>query len=179
MGHTLVTRFDFIGYKKICSLVEDAEGKHQKLLKIPYGRNCNRVEADKNLPYHMTVFHWGKEQDSIYLVRMHEFQFSPCSLTVTGVSCMYAEEGSLLLYLDVITDREYGQMRTHLEKILQNHTTVFPHITLAVSKDHEAILKLKSCVEKKDVFPIQLNIIALDIYHIWNPVKRVATFGIT
>lgn len=175
MGHTLVARFDTEGERKILSLVETGGLKHLPN-KIPYGRDCDREEADERLPYHMTVFHWGKAQDAVYLDRLQSFQFTPCSIKVTGVSIMYAEEGSTLLYLNVEPDQGYMKLKEGLECALQSYTSGFLHITLAVSKEHDQILELKKSIEKQTEFPFILNVSSLGLYHIWRPVELIKIF---
>ena len=175
MGHTLVALFDTEGERKISSLVETV-GQKQLPNKIPYGRDCDREKANERLPYHMTVFHWGKAMDAVYLDRLQSFQFTPCSIKVTGVSCMYAEEGSMLLYLNVEPDQGYMRLKEELECVLQSYTSGFLHITLAVSKEHDQILELKNSIEKQNGFPFRLNISSLGLYHIWKPVELVKVF---
>ena len=58
MGYTLVTSFDKLSYEKLNYLLE-----HQNANKIPFDKKCNREEANKILKYHMTLVHWGKQND--------------------------------------------------------------------------------------------------------------------
>ena len=168
MGHTVVTRFDPAGYERIYSLMKD-----KKANKIPYGRNCDRDLANEIMDYHITMVHWGKAQDNDYLNKLPEVQFVPCQVTVTGLSVMAAEEGSCLLYFDVIPGEGFARMRKNLEQALQTGCSGFLHMTLAVSKDRGEILKIKEQLEKEAVFPFTLNVEGLDLYHIWKPVKKV------
>lgn len=176
MGHTLVARFDKDGERKILSLVEKC-GSNQLPNKIPYGRDCDREKANEKFPYHMTVFHWGKKMDPVYLDRLQAVHFIPCSINVTGVSCMYAEEGSMLLYLYVEPDQGYQQLKEHLEETLRSYTSGFLHITLAVSQEHDQILSLKKKIEEQIEFPFILKVSAMELYHIWKPVELVKVYN--
>lgn len=175
MGHTLVARFDKDGERKILSLIEKG-GSNQLPNKIPYGRDCDRKKANEILPYHITVFHWGKEMDPVYLNRLQSFHFVSCLIKVTGVSCIYAEEGSMLLYLNVEPDQGYQRLKEHLEETLHSYTTGFLHITLAVSQDHDQILTLKRKIEEQIEFPFILKVSAMELYHIWKPVELIRAF---
>lgn len=115
--------------------------------------------------------------DSVYLDRLQAFHFTPCSIKVTGVSCMYAEEGSMLLYLNVEHDQGYQLLKEHLEEILHSYTSGFLHITLAVSQEHDQILSLKKKIEEQIEFPFILKVSTMELYHIWKPVELVKVYN--
>lgn len=168
MGHTVVTRFDQAGYERIYSLM-----KGKKANKIPYGRNCDRILANEIMDYHITMVHWAKAWDDYYLKKLADFQFVPCQVVITGTSVMCAEEGSFLLYFDVVPGTGFRCMKENLEKALQTYCSGFLHMTLAVSKDREEIERIKEQIEAEITFPFTLNVEGLDLYHIWHPVKKV------
>lgn len=169
MGHTVVTRFDQEGYEKIHNLM-----KNKNANKIPFGRNCDRVLVNEILDYHITMVHWGKEQDAYYLDKLSDFEFIPCQVTITGMSMFAAEEGSTLLYFDVIPGEGFVRMRNNLEQALQTYCSGFLHMPLAVSKDRGEILKIRKQLENEVTFPFTLHVEGLDLYHIWKPVKKVS-----
>ena len=98
MGYTLVAKCGDGIFLQLESLLNKSGVKSNK---IPFGRDCDREAADNLLPYHMTVFHWGKAYDSLYLERIRELHFAPFRIEVTGVQVMSAEEGSSLLFFEI------------------------------------------------------------------------------
>ena len=175
MGYTLVAVCDtkeFAYVKEILS-----ESKDQKYNKIPYGRRCDRQLANEVLPYHMTVFHWGKEYDERYLTALEHYRFKAFTITVTGVNVMLAEEESLLLYLSIMPGEGYKAFAKELEEIIRGRISSFHHITLAVSKNHKNINDLYQRIYKKVSFPFNIHVKKLELYHIWNPVELYAVFS--
>ena len=73
MGHTLVAGFSGADLNRITSLLTEDERK--VLCKIPFGRGCDRDEADRALPYHMTLAHWSAAEDPLYLPRLDALRF--------------------------------------------------------------------------------------------------------
>ena len=171
MGHTLVLRFNQAGYQKLQKLTGSAP-----VNKIPFGRDCDREAANKILKYHMTVFHWARNEDEVYLPRLEHYQFHPCRIRITGCSMAAAEENSRLLYLQAEPAEGYAEMVSDLEKTLHCRTSGFLHITLAVSRNEKEILDLKSFVRSKAVFPFELEAEGMDLYHIWKPTRFVRGF---
>ena len=144
--------------------------------KIPFGRDCDRKEANAVLEYHMTLLHWAKSRDNYYLERIEGFQPTPCRIRVTGAKTMHGCEGSLLLYFAVEPDQGFRELVRALEQQTGSACSGFLHITLAVSKDHSAILALGHRIREKVTFPFVLDIDGLDLYHIWRPTKKVRSF---
>lgn len=168
MGHTLVTRFDSQGLTLLHSVMDPF-----RIPKIPFGRSCDRDAANSALDYHVTLFHWAKAQDALYLNRLQSLRSFPCRLQVTGAEIMYAEEGSLLLYLAVEPDEGFQELTCSVEETLQAPCSRFLHITLAVSQSHEEIRSIHSHLLQSLSFPFRLNVEGLDLYHIWTPTKKV------
>ncbi len=94
MRHTLVARFEPKDFDSVDRCLMGWKGK--TINKIPFGRNCDREEANRILPFHMTLLHWGRSSDSYMLQRMNALSFSPVTVTVTGPDIMYAEENSFI-----------------------------------------------------------------------------------
>lgn len=163
MGYTLVASFDDSFCEKVNSLSTNGN-------KIPYGRHCDREEANRRMNYHMTLAHWAKEYDDVYLPRIDQIRFSQFRITITGVDVMYAEENSMLLYFTVEPGSGYQEAAERIGNALQIGTSPFLHITIAASKDYEFIRKLEEETKRKFRYPFELTVTGLDLYHIWEPV---------
>lgn len=175
MGHTLVTHFTKESADRIRRIMQEADAEHA--CKIPYGRDCERKEADQLLPHHITVFHWAKEYDAIYLSRLKEYRFNEiCHVRAVRASLVCAEENSLLLRLDVKPEEDFMKMAEELEKALGKKTSRSLHITLAVSKDHDEMKRIVRRINEQNLFPLRLCVSGLDLYHIWRPVRKVKSF---
>ena len=174
MGHTLVTRLN----KQDLALIKSAILKTGiRTNKIPYGRGCDRDAADQILPYHVTVFHWGKTDDEIYLRRLRDYRTSgSCSLKITGSSILQGKEGSAVLCFEISPDKSFLAQAAELEKILQGKTSDALHMTLAVSQDHREIRLLKKRIDESLSYPFSIRVEGYGLYHIWKPVKKVAEY---
>lgn len=170
MGHTLVACFDEQDLiPMMCSLSKmGLDG----INKIPFGRKCNREEANRILPYHTTLFHWNRLEDSVYLEKTKKIVFSPCKVLITGVHILPAEEDSSLLYCSVFPDKGFNEIYNQLEQIFGGCSSFF-HITIAVSKDKDRIKQMKHMLDCDLVFPFTAHIRSLELFHIWEPCKRV------
>lgn len=74
MGHTLVARFEPKDFDSVNRCLMGWQGK--TINKIPFGRNCDREEANRILPFHMTLLHWARSADSYMLQKMNALSFS-------------------------------------------------------------------------------------------------------
>lgn len=174
MGHTLVAQWNNDEFSRISRLAGlQPAGRYNK---IPFGRNCDREDADLVLPYHMTVFHWRKSEDGRYLDRLNSLVFHPFRILVDAADVMCAEEGSFLLYLSVSPGAGYFSFVNELERILDARTSGFLHITVAVSKDENEISTLYRNISGGVTFPFSVSVSTLALYHIWNPVRLVKTW---
>lgn len=173
MGHTLVAVLPCEEEQKLKNLLCGCN-------KIPYGRNCDREEANEILPYHITLFHWGKAEDKLYLDRLRLRQqpaFSnvseSCGVIVTGSSVMIAEEGSYLLYFAVSPQPGFREIIDHIGHVLRMDPPGFLHMTLAVSKDADFIYEKKKKLDEVFSYPFYYKIDRCRLYHIWKPVYEV------
>ena len=157
MGHTLVARFEPNDFDSINGCLIEWKGKTMN--KIPFGRNCDREEANRILPFHMTLLHWARSADSYMLQRMNALSFAPVTVTVTGPDIMSAEENSFILYFQVIPEKDFNKWRSEQEKAVDAAFSRFLHM-----------------LEQNLTFPIKLRICSLKLYHIWKPVELIRTF---
>lgn len=168
MGHTLVTRFTPESLEFLHRLMKPFGAN-----KIPFGRDCDREEANSVMDYHLTLLHWAKGRDAYFLDCIRGFQPAPCQLRVTGMQVMYAEEGSWLLYFAVEPGPGFRELTAALTEKTQASCSGFLHITLAVSKDYAAIESVRGHIQGNVEFPFCLDVEGLDLYHIWRPTKKV------
>ena len=173
MGHTLVARFDD---SKISAILP--KGETLRLNKIPFGRNCDREKANAVLPYHMTIMHWAKEQDFIFLPRTTHIQPQSASIQVDDVHICAAECGSLMLYLQVSPSDGYHKLFDHLNSTIGLSGSDFPHITLVVDQDYQLVQTTYNHLRNTIQLPFSLDIKALELYHIWNPTVLVNVFPV-
>lgn len=171
MGHTVVLGFNAASNEIIHKLLEPFGAN-----KIPYGRKCNREEANKVMDYHMTLYHWSKIKDEYCLSRIKGFHCMPCQIKVNGTHIIQAEENSWLLYFDIIPTDTF----THLKTLFEEHTgfnvSSFYHISLAVSKDYNEISEINDYICNNQIFPFLLSADRLDLYKIWTPTQKIMSF---
>lgn len=165
MGYTLVAAFDKQFEEEMEKILKEKE-----TIKIPFGRDCDRISANRSMKYHMTLFHWAKQYDSEYLPRVEQLRFVPFEIKVIGTELLYAEEDSLLLYFSVLPGEHYADVKEKFKQIIEAEVSSFMHITIAVSKDHQYIRNLKTIVDEHFCYPFCLKVTELNLYHIWKPV---------
>ena len=168
MGHTVVLGFDNESEMLIYKLLE-----HFHANKIPFGRKCNREDANKAMKYHMTLYHWPKTMDSYYLPKLNGFHSIPCQIQVNGIHIMHSAENSWLLYFEVSPTKTFLQLKSLFEKHTGFCVSEFYHITLAVGKDYNEILEIRNYICNNQFFPFTLNADRIDLYKIWSPTHKV------
>lgn len=168
MGHTVVLGFDNDSNVLLHKLLEPFGAN-----KIPFGRRCNREEANKVMDYHMTLYHWPKTMDTYCLSRLNGFQSIPCQVQVNGMRIMQAEENSWLLYFEVSPTETFTQLKLLFEKHTGFCVSGFYHITLAVGIDYNEIVDISDFICKNQVFPFELTADRIDLYKIWSPTQKV------
>lgn len=179
MGHTLVAVFSEDSSSKLRDLLKKAGVKDA--CKVPFGRHCDRAAADRKLKHHITLFHWNKKEDDVYLKRLAFLQsIPPCRVTaVKPVHLSDNATSSHIVCLKVAPSKEFSKIICTLREHLQTTPSVFLHITLDATKDTKRVQKLCSCLEKMDCFPLELEISGLELYKIWEPVKLVNSYPIS
>ncbi len=170
MGHTLIVSWDKREFQQIDRQIKCLSQYHYN--KIPYGRKCDRETSDQILPYHMTVFHWGKEEDYKYLEKMNNLTFHPFSVFVNRAMMIPDAEGSQLLMLSVELGKDYSFFRDSLNAS-ELYSPPFPHITVAASKKPHEIDLLYRQICYNVTFPFTIYVSRLELYHIWRPVRLV------
>ena len=168
MGHTVVLGFDNESNALLHELL-DPFGAN----KIPFGRKCNRTEANKAMDYHMTLYHWPKTMDTDCLSRLNGFQSAPCQVQVNGMRIMQAEENSWLLYFEVNPTDTFKQLKLRFEEHTGFRVSEFYHITLAVGKTYSEIAEIRDYIYQNQVFPFLLCADRLDLYKIWSPTQKI------
>ena len=174
MGHTLAAVWDRAEFRRVEELLR-REG-HSAPNKVPYGRDCDRVSANRVLPYHMTVFRWRGRYDDRFLRALEGYTFRPFEIRVTGVRLMDAEEGSSILYLTAEPGAGFSAFRSDLEARLGTEIDASLHITLGASKDQDSLVRLRQRLRTELSFPFAIAVSGLELYHIWRPVRFVRSW---
>lgn len=174
MGHTLAAVWDRAEFRRVEELLR--RDGHSAPNKVPYGRDCDRVSANRVLPYHMTVFRWREHYDDRFLRALEGYTFRPFEVRVTGVKLMDAEEGSSILYLTAEPGAGFSAFRSDLEARLGTEITSSLHITLAASKDQDNLVRLRQRLRTELSFPFPISVSGLELYHIWRPVRFVRSW---
>ena len=168
MGHTAVLGFDQESNVLLHNLLEPFGAN-----KIPFGRRCNREDANKAMEYHLTLYHWPKAMDSYCLSRINGFRSIPCHVQVNQIQIMQAEENSWLLYFEVSPTESFLQLKLLFETHTGFSVSDFYHITLAVGKDYNEITEIKDYICKHQIFPFELTADRIDLYKIWSPTIKI------
>ena len=167
MGHTLVATFS----ENIAGMVSKAGVFANN--KIPYRQQCDRAAANRVLPYHATLFHWDHRQDIFYLPHIDRIRFTPCSVVAEQLSVMIGTGYSYVLFLKLRPAEGFAELCENISSVTGRPTESFLHITLSVSKDQELIAAQQKAISKLLRLPMTLQINALELYHIWDPVRLV------
>lgn len=167
MGHTLVATFS----DNIAGMVLNAGLFANN--KIPYRQHCDRSAANRVLPYHATLFSWDRRQDIFYLPHIDKIEFTPCSVVAEQLGVMIGTGYSYVLFLKLRPAEGFDALCENISRVTGRPTESFLHITLSVSKDQELINAQQKALAKSLRFPMTLQINALELYHIWDPVQLV------
>ena len=164
---TLIARFDAFGNEKINSLINRID---ERVCRVPYCRvpDSERYAVD-NLPYHLTVSSSKTSQKEI-IEALKPLSFEPFEIVVDGVETMCGMRDSRVLYFKIQDSDKLNKLLINAYDCLNNgkylpgRTT--PHITIAISRDYEKILRIMSAIEQ-DFTPFPLRIDSLGLYSIW------------
>lgn len=177
MGHTLVAVFSDESERKIRELLKKSEA--EDACKIPFGRDCDRDAADLILKHHITLFHWKKEDDAVYLNRLSSIQnIPPCTITVVKPICIADIDNSYVICLEVAASSEFSKMMHSVGQCLGKSPSRFLHITLDATQDSDRANRIYTYLKSMECFPLELNISGLDLYKIWKPVKLINNYPV-
>lgn len=178
MGHTLVAVFSEESRYKLRELLKKAEAKDT--CKIPFGRGCDRASADLVLKHHITLFHWKKEEDSVYLRRLNSLKnISPCTITAIKPVCLVDKETeSYVVCLEITASREFYKTMQSVGQCLRKSPSNFLHITLDATKNASKAEHLIKKLQAVKCFPLELDIDGLELYKIWKPTKLIKSYPV-
>lgn len=174
MGHTLITRLTDADEKKIRMYMRLAGAAGE--LKIPFGRGCDRAEADRLIPYHITIMHWGDSEDAAMLGRLRHFRFSRARFVITAPQIRPGREGSTHLSFRAEPERDARTMIRELERVMERPVSADLHMTLAAGKDRKVMEQYFIKMQRCAAFPFTIDTDGLDLFHLWHPVAYVKTF---
>ena len=170
---TLVAVFSETSSSELKNLLKNAGVQND--CKIPFGRDCDRVAVDRILKHHITLYHWEKEEDDIYLKRLSPLQsIPPCKVTVRPIYW----ENSGIVDLNVDASEEFSKVIVIVGKYLKKAPAKPLHITLDITTDAKRAQELYHCLKNMTCFPLELEISGLELYKIWNPVKLVKSYPV-
>lgn len=167
MGHTLVATFN----ENFARIISEAGIVSNN--KIPFRQGCDRIAANRILPYHATLFHWDKMQDIFYLPRIEQIAFEPCFVKLSGVNIMPSAGNGSLLYLKLAPDTGFDALCKRISDATGRPTESFLHITVSVSHDPDVLEAQYKALSRSLKLPMLLRVKALELYHIWDPVRLV------
>lgn len=171
MGHTLVAVF---GDDLTASLAMALRG--HSVNKIPFGRTEKREAADRVLPYHTTLMHWAKEDDGLYLRRTKQITVRPFSFVAERPAVWRASDSEYLCVLELSLGSGAGAMQRELLRLYKKAMGRTMHITVSVSRDENDVQQVRHLLRRSLTFPHVLPVTALELYHIWEPVRLVRRF---
>ena len=174
MGHTLITRLTDADEKKIRMYMHLAGAAGE--LKIPFGRGCDRAEADRLIPYHITIMHWGNSEDAVMLERLRNFHFSCSQFIITSPQIRPGRVGSTHLAFWAAPGRGARAMIHELERVMESPVSSDLHMTLAAGKDRKTMEQYLAKIHRCVSFPFTIDTDGLDLFHLWHPVAYVKTF---
>ncbi|MFA5211555.1 MAG: 2'-5' RNA ligase family protein [Patescibacteria group bacterium] len=160
---TLITLFADDILEKIKKIVAD---KENLICKIPYGIDDDNRKQMDTLPYHFTISSWDNKFERQVVEILKELNFSNFVLKIDKVKIMSGKENSHILYFFAKNDDKLRKIQKSIfEKIPNekyNPANFEFHITLAIDKDQNNILKLKEKIEKNfEAFEIRIDKLAL------------------
>lgn len=164
---TLIARFDDSGYEKLNSFISRID---ERVCRVPYCRvpDSERYAVD-NLPYHFTVSSSKMSQKEI-IEALKPLSLKPFDIVVDGIETMCGMKDSRVLYYEIQDSAELNNLLSDAYNCLNNDKYLpgraTPHITIAISRDYEKILRIMSAIEQ-DFTPFPLRIDSLGLYSIW------------
>jgi 2'-5' RNA ligase len=144
--------------------------------KVPFISGVENRLAVDTLPFHFTVYTWGRGLLPQVVEALRAIGFPEITVKVDGVGIMDGAQSSHVLYLSI---GENPQLR-QLQKILYDQSPnekyrpdrfVF-HITLHVDKDFDKIAKMKQRLEH-DFRPFDIKVSDFGLFEIY-PAKMIA-----
>ncbi len=175
MGHTITAAFSDESRMELKFLMKKSGGENA--VKIPFGRDCDREQANKVMDYHVTLFQWSKGKDDTILERLKDYSFpGECQVTAEKAIMVHGHDDSVLLCLKIKPADGFKKLTSELEKMLGHRTSEHLHVTLAVSQDHSEIHRLYKKVKSEWLFPMKLTVDKLELYRVWDPVEKTAVF---
>ena len=143
--------------------------------KVPFRPFLDREAANQVLPYHTTLFQWDKQQDIFYLNKMADLTFSPCTVTAEEFGIMNSTGYSYLLFVRCAAGEGFQELCDNISAVTGRPLETYLRVTLSVSKDQKQIKQQYKALTKSAKLPMVLPVRGLEVFHIWDPVKRVRT----
>ena len=143
--------------------------------KIPFRPFLDREAANSVMPYHTTLFQWDKQQDIFYLQKMENLTFSPCKVVAEEFAIMNSTGYSYLLFARVTPGEGFEELCQSIAAVTGRPLESYLRVSISVSKDQKQIRQQYKALTKTIKLPVELPIRGLEVFHIWDPVKRIRT----
>ena len=143
--------------------------------KIPFRPFLDREAANSVMPYHTTLFQWDKQQDIFYLQKMENLTFSPCKVVAEEFAIMNSTGYSYLLFTRVTPGEGFEELCQSIAAVTGRPLESYLRVSISVSKDQKQIRQQYKALTKTIKLPVVLPIRGLEVFHIWDPVKRIRT----
>ncbi len=141
--------------------------------KIPFRPFLDREAANNIMPYHTTLFQWDKQQDIFYLQKMADLTFKPCKVVAEEFAIMNSTGYSYLLFVRVTPGDGFQELCQSISEVTGRPLETYLRVSLSCSKDQKQIREQYKALTKTIRLPVELPIRGLELFHIWDPIKRV------
>ena len=173
MGHMIAAAFSDESRIELKYLMKKAAAENA--IKLPFRHGLDREQANSVIGYHITLFNWSSEKDAEMFSRLEGFSFTgEFKVTAEKLYLTHGHDDSLLLCLKIKTDSRFSELTEKLGERLKHKVGEHPHITLAVSKDHDEIHKFYKRIKAQGVFPIELTADHREVYKIGAVTEKVS-----
>lgn len=148
---TLISLFNQNDLEKINNVIKII---NEPLCKVPFCKNVeDRIKVD-TLPYHFTLSAWNIEQENFILQELSNINFNSFKVNVDGIKIMDGKENSHVLCFSIKANDELKSLQEKIYNILPiekySPNSFQFHITIAIDKDYEKIIRIKKKLE--DIF---------------------------
>ena len=176
MGHTLVAVFSEESKMKLRKLLKEAGAEDS--CKIPYRSGCDRAAANNIMEHHITLYHWAKANDAVYLERLRSLHDIDQSSVTVVKPVLLKDKESYVICLEVAASEHFSEMMCSVGKKLGMAPGNFLHITLDATRDCNRAKLIYNRLKGMKCFPFKLDIGGLVLYKIWRPVELVKRYPI-
>ena len=145
--------------------------------KIPFRPFLDREAANTVMPYHTTLFQWDKQQDIFYLQKMADLAFRPCTVIAEEFAIMNSTGYSYLLFAHVTPGEGFAELCESISAVTGRPLECYLRVSISVGKEQKQVREQYKALTKSVKLPVELPVRGLELFHIWDPVRRVRTIN--